>query len=222
VKVGEPIIDIGCGVGTSTFLLRQEGFAAIGTDVSQKFLPTNERDLFCVADFQNAEHIPSNNYAAVGSMNAIEHVQFPKKFLAEMIRVVKPGGHIILMAPNLSSPLVAVRATLDLLRDRIPYLGITGKREASALFLANIWRSLRAELGVIAFESRQVNLDTVIVGNDADAVYWTNPREISRFLQAEGCEVCWFQRQGSSLLAKIIAYLLPGFAGKLCIVARKK
>ncbi len=222
VKVNEPVIDVGCGVGTSTLLLRQAGFAAQGSDVSQKFLPTDESDIFCVADFQDAKDIPSNNYAAVGSMNAIEHVQFPQKFLQEMVRVVKPGGHIILMAPNLTSPLVGVRATVDILRKRTPYMGITSWRETIALVFVNIWRCLRAELGVNAFQARAVDLETVIVGNDADAVYWTNATEIRRFLKAEGCEICQFQKQGTSFLAKIVAYLLPGFAGKLCIVARKK
>jgi SAM-dependent methyltransferase len=223
VKIDDSVIDVGCGVGTSTLLLRQAGFAAQGSDVSQKFLSTNdESDIFCVADFQNAQNIPSNHYAAVGSMNAIEHVQFPQKFLQEMVRVVKPGGHIILMAPNLTSPLVAIRATLDIFRNRTPYMGITNWRETIALIFVNIWRCLRAELGVNAFKSREIDLATVMVGNDADAVYWTNATEISRFLQAEGCEICLFQKQGTSVLAKIVAYLLPGFAGKLCIVARKK
>ncbi len=39
VSPGSSVIDIGCGVGTSTLLLRQEGFDATGTDVSEKFLP---------------------------------------------------------------------------------------------------------------------------------------------------------------------------------------
>jgi SAM-dependent methyltransferase len=223
VKINDPVIDVGCGVGTSTLLLRQAGFAAQGSDVSQKFLSTNdESDIFCVADFQDAQNIPSDHYAAVGSMNAIEHVQFPQKFLREMVRVVKPGGHIILMAPNLTSPLVALRIALDILGKRTPYMGITNGREAIALVFANIWRCLRAELGVNVFQAREIDVSTVMVGNDADAVYWTNAREISRFLQAEGCEICLFQKQGTSMLAKVVAYLLPGFAGKLCIVARKK
>jgi SAM-dependent methyltransferase len=223
VKVNEPVIDVGCGVGTSTLLLRQAGLAAQGSDVSQKFLSTNdESDIFCVADFQDAQNILSNHYAAVGSMNAIEHVQLPQKFLQEMVRVVKPGGHIILMAPNLTSPLVPLRIALDILGNRTPYMGITSWGEAIALFFVNIWRCLRAELGINAFQAREIDVATVMVGNDADAVYWTNATEIRRFLQGEGCEICLFQRQGTSMLAKSIAYLLPGFAGKLCIVAKKK
>lgn len=214
-----PVIDIGCGVGTSTLLLRQAGFDAMGTDVSEKFLPAT-KDKFCVVDFQNAVDIPSDTYSAVGTMNVIEHVENPQNFLAEIVRVVKPGGTIILMAPNLTSPLVPVGIIRDLLKKRTPYLGITSFAEASALVGINIWRSLRAELGENAFEMRQPILRG-IVGYDADAVYWTNAREIRRFLEFKNCKTLVFQKQGNSIASRLIANLLPGFAGKVCIVAQK-
>jgi SAM-dependent methyltransferase len=216
-----PIVDIGCGVGTSTMLLRRNGFQAIGTDVSEKFLPP-ELNAFRVIDFQNAKELSSNAYSAVGAMNVIEHVDRPRAFLAEMVRVVRPGGHIVLLSPNLTSPLIPIRVFIDLLTKRTPYLGITRVPTACGLLAANIWRSLRAELGWIVFETRPPVLDAGIVGYDADAVYWTNATEVRRYLESRGCEIRLFQKQGRSSLAKVLAYLLPGFAGQLCVVARKK
>ncbi len=214
------VIDIGCGVGTSTLLLRQAGFDAMGTDVSEKFLPAT-KDRFCAVDFQNAVDIPSNTYSAVGTMNVIEHVERPQNFLSEIVRVVRPGGKIILMAPNLTSPLVPVGIIRDLLKKRTPYMGITSFSEACALLGANFWRSLRAELGCNTFEMRQPILDNGIVGYDADAVYWTNATEIRRFLESKNCKIICFQKQGNSMASRLIANLVPGFAGKLCIVAQK-
>lgn len=219
-KPSGSVIDIGCGVGTSTVLLRQAGFDAMGTDISEKFLPAT-KDKFCVVDFQNAEDIPSNTYSAVGTMNVIEHVENPRNFLAEIVRVVQPGGKIILMAPNLTSPIIPVGIVRDLLKKNTPYLGITSLSKACALVGVNFWRSLRAEFGMNAFEMRKPILDNGIAGYDADAVYWTNAREISRFLKSKNCEILLFQKQGSSTISKLIASLLPGFAGKVCIVAQK-
>lgn len=214
------VIDIGCGVGTSTLLLRQAGFDAMGTDVSEKFLP-DSKEKFCVVDFQNAVNIPSNTYSAVGTMNVIEHVENPRKFLSEIVRVVRSGGKIIILAPNLTSPIVPVGILRDLLKKRTPYLGITNFTQACVLVGENFWRSLRAEFGKNAFAMRQPILDNGIVGYDADAVYWTNAREISRFLESNDCKILLFQKQGNSTASKLIADLLPGFAGKVCIVAQK-
>jgi SAM-dependent methyltransferase len=215
------VLDVGCGVGTSTLLLRQAGFDATGTDVSERFLPS-EPNVFHVVDFQNAEGISSSTYLAVGSMNVIEHIESPEQFLTEMVRVVQPGGYIILLSPNLTSPLVPIRIIVDLVKKQTPFLGITSFPMAVKLIGENLWRSFRAELGRNSFEPRSPILDTGIVGYDVDAVYWTNAREIRRFLESKGCEICLFQKQGKSLAARIIARLLPGYASLLCVVARKK
>lgn len=221
INPGEPVIDIGCGVGTSTLLLREAGFEAVGTDVSDLFLPC-QPGIFKAVDFQNASDIPDNAFAAAASMNVIEHVSSPKKFLAEMSRVVQPGGHIILLAPNLTSPIVGIRIIIDILKKQTPYLGVTNIGAALALIPTNFWRSLRAELGSNVFEERLPVLDNGIVGYDADAVYWTNATEIRRFLESLGFEILLFQGEGKSASARVIARLLPGFASKLRIVARKK
>jgi 2-polyprenyl-3-methyl-5-hydroxy-6-metoxy-1,4-benzoquinol methylase len=215
------MLDVGCGIGTSTLLLAKAGFQVLGTDVSHRFIPAPE-GTFKVVDFQDAIEISDGVYDAVGTMNVIEHTDDPKKFLAEILRVVRPGGYIFILAPNLTSPLVGIRIIFDLLKKRIPYLGIDQVIVAAALVFVNIWRSLRSELGYSAFEKREAILDTGIVGHDADAVYWTNAREMRRFLEQQNCEICLFQKQGNSSLSKFIAYVLPGFAGQVCIVARKR
>jgi SAM-dependent methyltransferase len=213
-------LDVGCGIGTSTLLLSEAGFRAIGTDVSHRFLPAPE-GTFKVVDFQDAREIISESFDAVGTMNVIEHTDEPKKFLSELLRVVRPGGYIFILAPNLTSPLVGIRIVLDIFKNRTPYLGISSVSAAIALIFVNIWRSLRSELGYEMFIKRRAILDTGIVGHDADAVYWSNAREIRRFLEREGCEVCLFQKQGNSVASRLIANILPGFAGQICIVVRK-
>jgi SAM-dependent methyltransferase len=214
------MLDVGCGIGTSTLLLAEAGFQMLGTDVSHRFLPAPE-GTFKVVDFQNAVEISDDAYDAVGTMNVIEHTDDPKKFLAEILRVVRPGGYVFILAPNLTSPLVGIRIIFDLLKKRTPYLGIDRVTIAAALVFINVWRSLRSEFGYSAFEKRAAILDTGIVGHDADAVYWTNAREIRRLIEKQNCEICMFQKQGNSLLAKLVAHVLPGFAGQVFIVARK-
>jgi hypothetical protein len=89
-----------------------------------------------------------------------------------MVRVARTEGHIILMAPNLTSPLVPLRILKDLLTKHTPYLGITRFSTAYRLVLINVWHSLHAELGWRVFQTRRRStLENGIVGYDVDAVY---------------------------------------------------
>lgn len=216
---GGQVIDVGCGVGTSTRLLRDAGFRAVGADVSERFLPSEEG--FVVADFQSAPEIAADIYDAAGALNVLEHAERPQRLLAEMVRVVRPGGHVIILSPNLTSPLVGLRILRDHLQRTAPYLGVRGPLEAFALILVNTARSLAAVLGREAFASRAPRLDTGIVGYDVDAVYWTNAAEVRRFLERRGCRTVVYQGAGRTRTARLIARRLPSFAGRLQVVVEK-
>ncbi|MBV9685416.1 MAG: class I SAM-dependent methyltransferase [Solirubrobacterales bacterium] len=217
---GMPVIDVGCGVGTSTRLLRNAGFDAIGTDVSERFLPEGEEG-FVVTDFESAPEIHTGAYAAAGALNVIEHMEHPRRFLTELTRVVRPGGHVILLSPNLTSPLAGIRAMHDLTSGAAPYLAVRNKREASTLVVLNLARSIRTALGHDAFQRREPRLDVAMSGYDADAVYWSNAAEVRRFLEGRGCRIIVFQGTGRTRAARLIARWLPSFAGQLRIVAQK-
>jgi SAM-dependent methyltransferase len=221
VEPGATVIDVGCGVGVSTRLLRAAGFGAVGADVSQRFLPAGEEG-FVVADFESAPHVPADSYAAAGALNVIEHSERPLRFLAEMVRVVRPGGHVIVLSPNLTSPLVGVRILRDLATGAPPYLAVRSRREALALIVANLACSVRGALGHDAFRRREPRLDAGIAGYDSDAVYWTNAAEVRRFLERRGCRIVVYQGSGRTRAARLIARRLPSFAGQLRIVAEKK
>ena len=218
-KPGAAVIDVGCGVGASTRLLRAAGFDAVGTDVSERFLP--DEDGFVEADFESAPQISTGAYAAAGALNVIEHMEHPRRFLAELTRVVRPGGHVILLSPNLTSPLVGMRVLRDLATGAPPYLAVRSRREALALVAVNLARSVRAALGHDGFRSREPRLDDGISGYDADAVYWSNAAEVRRFLERAGCRIVVFQGSGRTGAARLIARWLPSFAGQLQIVAQK-
>lgn len=59
-----------------------------------------------------AEEIPfsGGSFDFIFSGNAFEHFYDPKKSILEMIRVTKPGGYIIIVAPNLEVPWATINA----------------------------------------------------------------------------------------------------------------
>jgi SAM-dependent methyltransferase len=212
------VLDVGCGVGTSTRLLRDAGFDAVGVDASARFVPAE--DGFLVADFAAGTDLPDDGFAAAGALNVLEHVADPKAFLAEMVRVIAPGGHLVLWSPNLTSPLVGLRIAIDLAAGRTPYLGLERQRDALGLVVRNVVRSGAAALGRDSFAPRAETLASGIVGYDTDAIYWTNAAEVRRELQRLGCQIVRYQGEGRTLVASGLARLLPSFAGQLAIVAR--
>jgi SAM-dependent methyltransferase len=217
VAVGSLVLDVGCGAGTSTFLLRDAGFEAQGTDLGDA-LPST--DGFIAADFADPSALADGVFDAVGTMNVLEHVENPRAFLDNLLRVCKPGGYVIILSPNLTSPLIAVRILLDIARRRTPYLGLHRYRDAMRLLSQNLLRSLLSLLGRDAFETRDHTLASGIVGYDVDAIYWTNPAEIRRYLTRRGCQVIRYQDLGRTQIARIIARVAPSFAGQLLLIVR--
>lgn len=218
LRSGSRVLDVGCGVGTSTRLLREAGFPALGADVSSIFLPGEQG--FFVADFTKRTDLPDGAFAAAGALNVLEHVARPQAFLDELVRVVEPGGFVVLSSPNLTSPLVGARIMVDLARRRTPYLGVRRWRAGLMLLAQNLVRSTAAGLGRDAFALRADTLATGIVGHDVDAVYWSNAAEVRRHLERLGCEIVQYQGEGRTWAARLVARALPSFAGQLTIIAR--
>jgi SAM-dependent methyltransferase len=215
---GARVLDVGCGVGTSTRLLREAGFDAVGTDTSTRFLP--DEDGFFAADFSRRTDLADGAFGAAGALNVIEHVSDPRAFLAELVRVVEPGGLVVVCSPNLTSPLVGVRVLVDLARRRTPYLGLRSPLAALALIGRNLARSSAAALGRDAFAARADTLASGVVGYDADAIYWSNAAEVKRELIRQGCEILSYQGEGRTATMRLIARVAPSFAGQLVVAAR--
>jgi SAM-dependent methyltransferase len=212
------VLDVGCGAGTSTFQLRKAGFDAVGSDVGQA-LP--RQDGFLKVDFEDASGLADESFDAVGTMNVLEHVEQPRRFLEEMVRVCRVGGHVIVLSPNLTSPLVAGRIALDLYRDRVPFLGISQYRDAAKLLVHNSYRSARIACGRDAFEPRADTIASGIVGYDVDAIYWTNALEVKRFLRRRNCTIVRYQGAGRTPATRLLAKVAPSLAGQLLVVGRR-
>lgn len=94
---GKTVLEIGCGRGRlSRALLRYNPKLVIGIDYAltkkmQEF--SDERLSLREADARNLD-LPGNSIDSIFSINVFEHIDDLKKALAEMSRVLKPGGKI--------------------------------------------------------------------------------------------------------------------------------
>lgn len=102
------VLDIACGAGYGSHYLAQSvpNGKVWGVDLSPyalRFARENYGDLpnlsFCQGDAQ-ALVFPSTYFDAVVSFETIEHLSSPENFLAEVKRILKPGGVFICSTPN--------------------------------------------------------------------------------------------------------------------------
>ncbi|WP_314989104.1 glycosyltransferase [uncultured Campylobacter sp.] len=98
-------VDLGCGRGEWLEILKQNGFAARGCDVSEEMLKECEKNAL-EAKNQGAieflSELEDSSLALVSAFQLVEHLEFSE--LCELIkqarRVLKDGGILILETPN--------------------------------------------------------------------------------------------------------------------------
>jgi SAM-dependent methyltransferase len=90
------VLDLGCGVGHSFGELAPR--ETVGVDMNAEALAGQARETH-VADMRDLP-LPDSSVASVLSVQSIEHVPDPGRVLAEVVRVLEPGGTAIFVTPN--------------------------------------------------------------------------------------------------------------------------
>jgi len=100
---GKRVLDIACGEGYGSAALKQAGAASLtGVDISQEACEHASKRYGVTTKVGDAKKIPlpDKSVDAVVSFETIEHVSNPEKFLDECVRVLAPGGRLIISTPN--------------------------------------------------------------------------------------------------------------------------
>lgn len=180
-RTGARTLDVGCGVGQVVRRLREAGFEAVGVEVSEpSVVRARAAGLDCRSYDGRRLPFPDGHFASAGALNVLEHVDEPEAFLADLARVVEPGGRVVVSSPN--------------------FLRAFGWRDYHPVMrgLGNKWRNLRTLLAKrrqmrgapdrVRFE-RMSPIVREPFQPDDDAVVKTNGLEIGFFLERAGCVV---------------------------------
>ena len=92
----------GCGVGTYASQIRRRFTPAVEAFDIETERVSEARTETPHAIIAAAEYLPypTNTFDTILSHEVLEHVQDDRKAVQEMVRVLKPGGRIVIFAPN--------------------------------------------------------------------------------------------------------------------------
>jgi SAM-dependent methyltransferase len=98
---GQRVLDVGCGVGMYTAAFQRETPHVFGVEVERE-RALEARGRSAGVSQAVGEHLPfpDATFDVVFSHEVLEHVADDRACVAEMVRVVRPGGRVVVFVPN--------------------------------------------------------------------------------------------------------------------------
>jgi SAM-dependent methyltransferase len=102
------VLEIGCGMGHLLTWLTDR-YQVFGTDINGWALSQAKRNVpqgqFALLSADAIYAFPPAVFDIIIAKHVVEHLKHPEQAIAEMSRVLKVGGLLIFVTPNLSSPM---------------------------------------------------------------------------------------------------------------------
>lgn len=171
------ILDVGCGDGSKLKKLGNKKSKKFGCDVS----PLSKGYGFNVFDGVNLPY-KNGSFDRVVSFFVLEHTEKPKELLAKMVKVLKKGGLLILLAPNFGAP---NRCSPNFEGSRIkklfinpPWHKVTPKVDSMKDFEPDLDTTMEPYLGTVVEYLK--SLEMKIVEKNS---FWELERKNAKFIQ---------------------------------------
>ena len=139
---GKNVLDVGCGLAYGTALMAASALQITGVDYDEITIDENRKEYGNVQnlDFRHGQIPPlpfeDGTFDVITAFQFIEHIKPRKEFLKECIRVLKPGGSLLVTTPNVKkslarNPFHVHEYTFEEMKKEIS--GITGDFELKGL-----------------------------------------------------------------------------------------
>lgn len=97
------LLDVGCGNGVFLFRARDAGWQVEGLEPDLAAAAAARRSGLAVTDGTLETFAPTGQFDAITASHVIEHVHDPRRFLEQIIALLRPGGQLWLATPNAHS-----------------------------------------------------------------------------------------------------------------------
>ena len=98
-----PVLEVGSGLGYLTYALNQSGRNVVGIDISETEVQNARKsygDYFIRAEIGDYSHTNAGRFAFVVATEVIEHIGDVYPFLESGLRLLRPGGELLVTTPN--------------------------------------------------------------------------------------------------------------------------
>ena len=154
---GGRLLDVGCGSGAWLADMRELGWEVRGIDFdAEAVVVAARRGLAVDRGSLEQQCYPDATFDVITLNHVIEHLPDPQATLAECLRLLTPGGHLILVTPNCDS--------LGHLLFKQAWRGLEPPRHLH-LFCPNSMRKGLRRAGFSQFEVRTVNSPYILRGS---------------------------------------------------------
>lgn len=110
-RAGERYLEVGAGAGDDAIALAESfGVKVVGVDASRVMVEEARRRGLAEAQVADAHHLPFDHASFAGAWadRTFQHLAEPRKALEELVRVVEPGGRIVLADPDYETQVVDI------------------------------------------------------------------------------------------------------------------
>ena len=98
------LLDVGCASGQALQFMAELGWQVQGVDFDARAVQiARKKGLEVRLGSLEAQAFPSDSFDAITMSHLIEHVHDPLSLLRECRRILKPGGHLVMVTPNSGS-----------------------------------------------------------------------------------------------------------------------
>lgn len=169
---GGQLLEVGSGFGGTVFLLRLVGVRTFGIDPAFRDIKvsTSLCELAAISSpfsLSYGEELPfsDNQFDIVCSFETLEHVRDPAQVIAEMARVAKVDGHVLLTVPNYGSVIEG-----HFMLPWIPYM---------PRLVASLYVRLASKLGLTPLHPEYLDTLNLVTPRWLERVFCNNALEIS-------------------------------------------
>lgn len=97
---GGTLLDVGCGTGTLWRHVRDRFDRYVGTDIVRYDGLPHDAEFHAIDLDTGRIPMPDQSGDAVTAVETIEHLENPRAFARELVRLCKPGGWVVITTPN--------------------------------------------------------------------------------------------------------------------------